>query len=247
MLRKGECAMSLVLEFASCVVKNLVNVPEDVMDGWVNNPKALQKALTSALCPPQNGPAKANVPNINLAEAYKLLGMSQEYQEASQKFNLTEDPNLWKVLILKEVTCNKLVEAYKKAGVKMYLYTNDLDKEVQDNQRNPNRDGDYLVSFKRNVESDEENANQSAGDRKANNCQDNTLAERLLLGLAYFLATGGHLDAKNWTLCSGSRFQVGFVPSVFWNLDSAKVEVSWYRADSRYDLLRSRSVVSLSS
>jgi hypothetical protein len=55
---KGECAMSLVLEFVSCVVKNLVNVPEDVMDGWVKNPKALQKALTDALCPPAEKPAR---------------------------------------------------------------------------------------------------------------------------------------------------------------------------------------------
>jgi len=44
--------MSLVLEFVSCVVKNLVSVPESVMDGWVQNPKALQEALTKALCPP---------------------------------------------------------------------------------------------------------------------------------------------------------------------------------------------------
>jgi len=43
--------MSLVLEFVSCVVKNLVNVPEDVMDAWVRNPKALQRALTDALSP----------------------------------------------------------------------------------------------------------------------------------------------------------------------------------------------------
>lgn len=56
MLLKGECAMSLVLEFASCVVKNLVNVPEDVMRGWVQNPRALQKALTLALCPPKKEP-----------------------------------------------------------------------------------------------------------------------------------------------------------------------------------------------
>ncbi len=48
--------MSLVLEFVSCVVKNLVNVPEDVMDGWVQNPKALQDSLTNALCPPKKEP-----------------------------------------------------------------------------------------------------------------------------------------------------------------------------------------------
>jgi len=52
MLKKGECATSLVLEFVSCVVKNLPEVPDDVMDGWVKNPKALQKAL-HVLCPPE--------------------------------------------------------------------------------------------------------------------------------------------------------------------------------------------------
>ena len=68
-----------------------------------------------------------------------------------------------------------------------------------------------------------------------------------MLGLAYFLATGGHLDAKNWTLCSGSRYRDGYVPSVCWNLDDAKVVVHWYSADDRDDYLRARSVVSLSS
>src|SRR3989338_911690 len=52
MLKKRECATSLVLEFVSCVVKNLPEVPDDVMDGWVKNPKALQKAL-HVLCPPE--------------------------------------------------------------------------------------------------------------------------------------------------------------------------------------------------
>jgi len=55
---KGECAMSLVLEFVSCVIKNLVAIPEDIMDGWVQNPKALQKALTDALCPPVQEPTR---------------------------------------------------------------------------------------------------------------------------------------------------------------------------------------------
>lgn len=50
--------MSLVLEFVSCVVKNLVNVPEDVMSGWVENPKTLQKALTDALCPPKGSSSR---------------------------------------------------------------------------------------------------------------------------------------------------------------------------------------------
>jgi len=43
--------MSLMLEFVSCVVKNLVNIPEDMMRYWIKNPKALQRVLRKALCP----------------------------------------------------------------------------------------------------------------------------------------------------------------------------------------------------
>ncbi len=51
---KGECAMSIVLEFASCLVKNLVGVSEEAMDYWVKNPKALQETLTNALSRTRN-------------------------------------------------------------------------------------------------------------------------------------------------------------------------------------------------
>ncbi|MBI2049904.1 MAG: hypothetical protein HYT35_00390 [Candidatus Staskawiczbacteria bacterium] len=180
------------------------------------------------------------VPNINLEKVYDLLGMSREYEEATQKFDLTEDPTVWKLVMLKGVTCNKLVEAYKEAGVKMYLYQDDLDKEVQDNQRDPNRDGSYLVSFRRNAEADQDNQNQSANDRKEKNCQDITLAERLLLGLAYFLATKEHLDVKNWTLCAGSRDRYGDVPLVRWDPGRCRVRVFWCFPDFRFDNLRSR-------
>lgn len=187
------------------------------------------------------------VPNIALEKTYELLCMSREYQEAeaSQSFDLTKDSSVWKLLMLKGVTPNKLVQAYKKAGVQMYLYADDLDKEVKENQRDPNRDDSYLVSFRRNVEADEGNKNQSANDRKEKNCQDITLAERLLLGLAYFLATGNHLDVKNWTLCTGSRSLHGFVPYVCWGAGRRKVCISWCHPDHRYDSSRSRSVVSL--
>lgn len=187
------------------------------------------------------------VPNIALEKAYELLCMSREYQEAeaSQSFDLTKDSSVWKLLMLKGVTPNKIVQAYREAGVRMYLYSDDLDKEVQENQRDPNRDGSYLVSFRRNVEADEDNKNQSANDRKEKNCQDITLAERLLLGLAYFLATGNHLDVKNWTLCAGSRNLDGDVPYVFWFPDALRVCICWCRPVYRGGSLRSRSVVSL--
>jgi len=44
--------MSQVLEFASCVVKNLPETSGDVMQRWIRNPLTLQKVLREALCPP---------------------------------------------------------------------------------------------------------------------------------------------------------------------------------------------------
>lgn len=41
--------MSLTLDFVSCVVKNLPEVPVNIMEGWVNHPEALQEALGSTL------------------------------------------------------------------------------------------------------------------------------------------------------------------------------------------------------
>lgn len=47
--------MSLVLEVVSSVVKNLPEMPDDVMRKWVKNPKGLKKALRQALLSSENG------------------------------------------------------------------------------------------------------------------------------------------------------------------------------------------------
>lgn len=76
------------------------------------------------------------------------------------------------------------------------------------------RSGDYTISFKENIEADEEHKNKSASDVK--DLKTITLEERLLLELQYFKATGNHLDVNNITLCAGSRDSDGHVPSAYW-------------------------------
>ncbi len=44
-------------KFASAVVDALPEVDEDVMQGWIGNPKALQEVLKKALCPPNPTPS----------------------------------------------------------------------------------------------------------------------------------------------------------------------------------------------
>ncbi|MBU3934399.1 hypothetical protein KKC00_00280, partial [Patescibacteria group bacterium] len=51
--------MSQDRKFVAVVVENLPEVQEDVKQGWIENPSALQKALREALCPPVvQGPAR---------------------------------------------------------------------------------------------------------------------------------------------------------------------------------------------
>lgn len=67
------------------------NVPQeisgDVMQGWIDNPKALQKALRVALCPPTEAsePEKPKAPDIKVWKRIKLgtgLKTADEFRKA---------------------------------------------------------------------------------------------------------------------------------------------------------------------
>lgn len=97
----------------------------------------------------------------------------------------------------------------------------------------------YTITFKPNIEADEENKNKSANDLK--DVKTITLEERLILELQYFKATGKHLDIINWTLCAGSRGTDGHVPSASWN--DYQFQVGYYRPDYSDGSIRARSAV----
>ncbi len=184
---------------------------------------------------------------FNWSSVYETLDMSVEDDSEIANLAISETEGLWTVPVLKGLTHQKVVDALKKAGSGFWSYLDDLDKSVVHNDRDPNRDGSYVVAFQATVEADEEFKNLSADQLKEQNHQGITLLERLLLELAYFLATGKHLDVKNVTLCSGSRNRHGGVPSVYWIADNRKVYVYWYDSDDRSAHFRSRSVVSCQS
>lgn len=177
-------------------------------------------------------------------EVYKLLGLSEQY-ENFVKVNPPKDvKDCWLLPMIKGATCNKVVSAMKSLGVEFCLVAEDLDKAVPTNDRDPNRDGSYRVFFAKNVEADPELANKSANQLKEAGHKGITLLERLLLEMAYYMASGKHLDAENITLCAGSRYLDGGVPRVDWITGHRDVYVSWCNSDSSGDDLRSRSVVS---
>ena len=128
--------------------------------------------------------------------------------------------------------CNELFPFWKWTG-------KNLDEIVSSVRTSANEA--YAVWFRNSVEPDEELENLSANDLEERGIHGITLEERLLYGLKYFMETEKHLDRENITLCSGSRYSDGSVPSVNWS--HGKLYVDCYDPNHRYAYLRSRRAV----
>lgn len=176
---------------------------------------------------------------IDWKKVYEMLGIKADFNNED-----VNNPNYWVVPVFRGVTTNKVVKALRDLGVNVYLYTDDLDKNVPTNDRDPVKNGDYLVKFLKTIEADPELKNKSAETLANEKVKGITLLERLLLELGYFLATGNHLDIENITLCTGSRYSGGSVPSVYWSAGNRWVFVYWYLVSYSFDSLRARAVVS---
>ena len=142
------------------------------------------------------------------------------------------------VVILKCLTNNQVYDACAK-HFPCSRYTEDLDSGVPTSERDP-KNGTYAIWVRDVVEADEVHKKNSANMIKGLGIKTETLLERMLHGLKYFLETGRHLDITNCTLCSGSRYSDGGVPDGYW--DGGEFGVRWGDADSGG--LRSREVVS---
>lgn len=118
---------------------------------------------------------------------------------------------------------------------------NDLDKEIVWNERG--YDENYVIRVQNSVEAPEDLKNLSAEDIKEKRIKTMTLRERMLLEGWYFDQTGKHLDIKNITLCTGSRYSDGSVPDAYW-LDG-EFRVDWSYPRFAPANLRARAAVSL--
>ncbi len=156
----------------------------------------------------------------------------------------------WEVYVPPGVTPDRVIAAMRRAGMTVCTWTGGgVDEYIAHNDRSPNN-GAYRARFRANVEADPEFAKKSTNDLVKFGYQGITLTERLLLGLAYFLATENnddlnqrHLDVENATLCAGSRLSGGAVPRVHWDSTFRRVYVDWYYVDSASPRLRSRLAV----
>lgn len=133
-------------------------------------------------------------------------------------------------------TCKKLFPCWKSTE-------RNLDEVIPTNDRMPTA-GAYAIWVRDRIEADEELKNLSANNLAAKSITMETVLERELHEIVYFIDTGKHLDIKNITLLAGSRSAYGSVPHAYWDGDEFYVRVAWCSPDDADDHLRARQVVS---
>lgn len=139
------------------------------------------------------------------------------------------------IIVAQGLTYGSVINAMCKK-FRVWPYADDLDKVINKNDRWPN--GSYAIRVRNRVEADEELKNFSANDLTERGIPGITCLEGLIYELKYFSETGEHLDVENITLCSGSRYSDGGVPSVAFMY--GKVSVGWCNPSGSSVALRSR-------
>jgi len=136
-----------------------------------------------------------------------------------------------------------IIKKMQEKGSKVWT---SLDLEGLDNcenERDP-KNSTYTIWVRDRQEADEELKNKSVNDLKEEGIKGETLTERLIHGLFYWRKYKKHLDVKNITLCTGSRYGHGDVPRVSWHSYCGGVDVGWCSPSHARGPLRARVAVS---
>src|SRR3989344_4718614 len=169
-------------ELAAMMVKatpKLSDMSFETAEQWIGGQHGFIEALRGVLIP--SPPAENEIQPPNFTLAYHSLGLDQQYADFLTSNPLPFVDGHWNIPVLKGVTPNKVVKALRKLGVKVSLYTENLDESVPTNDRDP-KNGSYWVRCRATIEADEELKNLSANALAERNIQGLTLLERLLLG-----------------------------------------------------------------
>lgn len=153
----------------------------------------------------------------------------------------------WGVWVLKGITPQRAFEmgatmypSWKWCGDQSLDEVIDFTKEARDA-----RQRQHFVWCEDSVEPSSKLANLSAIQIAERQINTLTLTEPLLLHQWFYWKSGGkHLDVQNVTLCSGSRYSDGSVPSVDFHPLAGEVSVDGYGPGDADGDLRSRQAVS---
>ena len=214
------------------------NIEADVAQYWIGRKKKLATEIKKILI----GPDKNQYADLiqDWQNFYHSLGINRDLSG----IRIPDDPGGFdRVIIMAQGITPQAVFDLCQKEFKCWKWTDENLDEVITSDRTT-KDNAYAIKVRNVVEADEEFKNLSANQLKEQSIPGITLEERLIYEIKFFKETGKHLDIKNVTLCSGSRWDDGHVPRVYWLPLYGRMRVHWCSPDRRDDFLRSRQAVS---
>ena len=227
-----------IKELASALVEAIPsNIAADKAQYWIGKKKKLAKEVRNILFGSNS--------NSELILDWQNFWKGIDGKEHNfSNIVIPEKPSEgnWRLLVIADLALETLYAKCKEMFPCWRWTEDNFDKIVIYNERDA-KNGPYSIWVRDEVEADEKYKNLSANQIKGMNIKTETLVERLIHELKYFQETGKHLDIKNITLCTGSRYSDGNVPYVCWN-DDGRLRVHLCSTDGCHDNLRSREAVS---
>lgn len=221
----------------------LKELPVEVAQWGIENPKIVLSLLENSI---REGHSK-HLYKMMLAneiadwEEFYNNSFWEERHDFSQ-IMIPERPidGLWRLLIIAESNLEKIYHRFTGVCHCRRGTDDNLDEIVTWNERDT-KNGAYAIWVRGRTEADAELKNLSAKDVDQKCIATETLAERLIHGLKFFLESGGNLDWQNVTLCAGSCCKDNFIPTVHLGEDG-RVTVGFRRYDESADTLCARQV-----
>ncbi|MDP1625267.1 MAG: hypothetical protein Q8L64_05915 [bacterium] len=220
-----------------------LDMPEDVAQGWIENPKGFGKVIREALMPEAE---KNNLPNIGVQIAdwkdfyQKFFGIVLDMDGVRIPDYVAGFDRL--IVVAKDVSINQIYEKGKKHFSSWKWCGEDISIEsvMQESEHGEVKET-YAIWVRDDQEADKDLLGKSALDVERPEDTE-SLLERLLHGFKYWSETGEHLDVKTYTLCASSRYSDGDVPYVS-RFDDGRVHVSGCYPQRRDGYIGARRVV----
>lgn len=222
------------------------DMPRDIYDALMANPRGLNRAVRRLLLPPTGQPQALPALQHDADTLAQLEGWEKHYRDEfgfSVDFEGVLIPRRrdWTkrlIVMAQGLTCN-VAFAKNAAMFPSWAWMNDLDASVKGlNDREPTRH--YAIWIRGDAEPDE--VAMTANQTRAIGFSGTTLLEDLVMEGKYFRETGDHLNKRKITRCDGSRYSDGDVPDVSWC--GGEFQVAGYAPVDPHGGLRPRSVVS---
>jgi hypothetical protein len=213
-MKKGTVPPTVyqVLELVAIIVTQLAlivrHMSKDQVQALIGKPKKLGAELRQILL--QSAPINELL--LDWQKFYaEVFGL--EFEPTTVTLPDERDGFGWVIVNLPGLTDNQVYDKCKERFPSWRHY-DDLDAAIAHNDRTAT-DGSYAIRIRNGIEADKQYRNLSANETIKRGIGGLTLLERMLLELWYHWKTGGHLDTKSGTICSGSRYGDGNIPDAY--------------------------------